>query len=75
MKPQLKPMGVTKISSSDKIEVKAKNPVLSYEPVESPPNGAAPFAQKVADMISKKVEPVDDVYGLERSAMSSISSA
>jgi len=28
------------------------NPVLSYEPVESPSN--APFAQKVADMINKR---------------------
>lgn len=52
VKPQLSPLNVAKISSSDKIEVKAKNPVLSYDPVESPSN--APFAQKVAELISKK---------------------
>ena len=63
------------------------NPILSYEPVDSPSTAAgasnAPFAQKVADMISKKQEPgltsnavvSDDVYGLEQSAISSVSAA
>jgi len=60
------------------------NPILSYEPVDSPSTsnqaGAssnAPFAQKVADMISKKREPPvdDDVYGLEQSAISGMSAA
>lgn len=67
------------------------NPILSYDPVESPSanscnqagagGGAsasnAPFAQKVADMISKKQEPAveDDVYGLEQSAISAVSAA
>ena len=75
MKPQLTPLNVAKISSTDKIEVKAKSPVFSYEnPAGDSPTGA-PFAQKVADMISKKKEAVDDVYGLEQSAISSISSA
>lgn len=63
------------VDGSDKIEVKLRNPILSYEPVESPPSGA-PFAQKVADLISKKQEPIDDVYGLEQSAaLSNLSSA
>ena len=47
VKPQLKPLSVAKISSSDKIEVKAKSPVNKYEMVESPSNnnnGGAPFA-------------------------------
>ena len=59
---------LTQIGAEKKIEVKAKSPltVLNYEGAsnESPSNGA-PFAQKVADLISKKLEPVDDVYGLE----------
>ena len=60
------------------------NPILSYDPVDSPSTANAPFAQKVADMISKNQEPVasaisltskaavnnDDVYGLEQNAIS-----
>ena len=68
------PIASTNTDGVEKIEVKLRNPILSYEPVESPPSGA-PFAQKVADLISKKQEPVDDVYGLEQSAISNLSSA
>ena len=76
VKPQLTPLNVAKISSSDKIEVKAKSPVFSHNQSDSPSNPSnAPFAQKVAELISKKQEPVDDVYGLERSAISSVSGA
>lgn len=47
-----------------------QNPILAYEPIESPP-----FAQKVADLISKgnKQDNVDDVYGLDQGALSNSS--
>ena len=54
--------------------MKAKSPVFSYDKAGSESPTGAPFAQKVADMISKKKDVVDDVYGLEQSAISSISS-
>ena len=45
VKPQLTPLNVAKISSSDKIEVKAKSPVFSHNQSDSPSNPSnAPFA-------------------------------
>jgi len=45
-----------------------QNPVLTYEPIDSPP-----FAQKVAELISRGKDNVDDVYGLEQGALSNSS--
>lgn len=74
--PQLSNLDIGKIGMSDKIEVLTRNPILSYERAESPGSTNAPFAQKVAELINKRQEPVDDVYGLEQSAaLSNVSSA